>query len=171
MRIAPASDLEEVREIMREYATSTGLDLEFQGFEAELASLETFYEAIFVARCHPEQSEGPSPAHRGRSFAVSAAQDDTLAGCVALRDLGDGICEMKRLYVRPSYRGHDLGRKLALRVIDEARQRGYRAMRLDTLPSMQQAMSLYESLGFRDIEPYRFNPIEGSRFMELKLRA
>jgi putative acetyltransferase len=148
MVIEPASDLDEVRAIMREYAASTGLDLEFQGFEAELASLDTFYAAIFVANCHRERMTG---------------------GCVALRDLGGGLCEMKRLYVRPAWRGRNLGRALAERVIDEARKRGYRAMRLDTLPTMQQAMALYESLGFRDIEPYRFNPIAGSRFMELTL--
>ena len=146
MLIEPASDLDEVRTIMREYALATGVDLAFQKFDEEMAALETFYEAIFVAR------EGTA-----------------LAGCVALRSLGEGLCEMKRLYVRPAFRGHDLGRKLARQVIEEARARGYKAMRLDTLPSMLTAMSLYESLGFREIEPYRYNPIAGSRYMELTL--
>jgi ribosomal protein S18 acetylase RimI-like enzyme len=174
MRIEAASNLDEVREIFREYAQSTGVDLGFQNFDQELATLPTFYAAIFVARpnCHPERSEG-SPADArisspiGGSFAD--AQDDTVAGCVALRDLGDQLCEMKRLYVRPAFRGRSLGKTLALHVIAEARARGYKAMRLDTLPSMNEAMGLYESLGFRDIEPYRFNPVAGSRFLELTL--
>ena len=143
MRIERASDLDEVRTILREYAEATGVDLQFQNFEHELATLAEFYVAIFLA----EES----------------------AGCVALRHIDDSICEMKRLYVRPAFRGHNLGRRLAERVIDEARARGYKTMRLDTLPTMHDAMRLYESLGVRDIEPYRFNPIEGSRFMELNL--
>ena len=146
MQIEPASDLDEVREIMREYAVATGVDLAFQKFDEEMATLEKFYVAIFVARA----PEG-------------------VAACVALRDLGDGICEMKRLYVRPAFRGHHLGRRLAEHIIAEAKARGYKAMRLDTLPTMLSAMSLYESLGFRDIEPYRYNPIAGSRYMELTL--
>ena len=146
MRIEPASDLDDVRAIFREYAESTGVDLEFQNFDRELATLAEFYVAIFVAR-----------------------EADQIAGCVALRDLGDAICEMKRLYVRPAFRGRNLGRELALHVIDAARTRGFKAMRLDTLPTMRGAMALYESLGFRDIEPYRFNPVAGSRFLELRL--
>ena len=130
------------RELILEYAESTGVDLSFQGFQNEIAALDTFYEAIFIA-----------PG----------------AGCVALRHLDDETCEMKRLYVRPQYRGTGLGRDLARRVIDEARSRGYSRMRLDTLPTMHSAMKLYESLGFRDIEPYRYNPIEKSRNMELTL--
>ena len=167
--IEPASDMDEVRAIFREYATAAGVDLAFQKFDEEMATLDTFYVAIFVARGHPERSEGPPAVRHGRSFAVFAAQDDTVAGCVALRDLGDGLCEMKRLYVRPAFRGQNLGRTLAEHVIAEGRVRGFKAMRLDTLPSMQSAMALYESLGFRDIDAYRFNPIAGSRYMELTL--
>jgi ribosomal protein S18 acetylase RimI-like enzyme len=143
MRIERAADLDDVRAILREYAEATGVDLQFQNFEHELATLEDFYVAIFLA--------------------------EENAGCVALRHLDDATCEMKRLYVRPAFRGRNLGRQLAERVIEEARTRGYKTMRLDTLPTMLDAMRLYESLGFRDIPPYRFNPIEGSRYMELTL--
>jgi ribosomal protein S18 acetylase RimI-like enzyme len=151
IRIEPARDIEAVRAIFREYAHSTGLDLEFQGFAEELATLPGSY----------------APP---RGALLAALTDDgDLAGCVALRELGDGLCEMKRLYVRPQFRGSGAGRALALRVIEEARTRGYRAMRLDTLPSMGGAIALYESLGFRDIAPYRYNPIEGTRYFELSL--
>lgn len=145
MRIEPASDMDEVRGIFREYASSLGVDLSFQDFEHELASLPEYYVAIFLAR------------------------DGDVAGCVALRHIDDTTCEMKRLYVRPKHRGKDLGRTLAKQVIDDARRRGYKAMRLDTLPSMTAAIALYESLGFRDTAPYRYNPVEGSRFLELTL--
>ena len=144
--IEPAEDLSIVRELITEYANSLGVDLSFQDLDHELATLDAFYELILLAR------------------------DETrAAGCVALRRIDDAICEMKRLYVRPSFRGHDLGRKLAERIIDEARQRGYQRMRLDTLPTMTAAIPLYRSLGFVEIEPYRFNPVEGTRFMELAL--
>jgi len=146
--IEPASDLDEVRAIVREYAESLGVDLEFQGFAHEMETLAEYYFVILVARWNGE-----------------------LAGCVALRHLDDGICEMKRLYVRQAYRGHDIGRSLAEKTFAIARERGYRAMRLDTLPSMQSAMRLYEQLGFVDIAPYRFNPIEGTRFLERKLES
>lgn len=146
MIIEPASDMDEVRAIFREYAASLGVDLSFQDFEHELEALPDYYVVIVMAR-----------------------EDGQLAGCVALRHLDDDVCEMKRLYVRPAFRGRDLGRTLANHVIEEARKRGYKTMRLDTLPSMRTAMSLYESLGFRDVDAYRFNPIEGSRFLELTL--
>ena len=146
MIIEPASDMDEVRNIFREYASSLGVDLSFQDFEHELEALPDYYVVIFMAR-----------------------ENGQLAGCVALRHLDDETCEMKRLYVRPAFRGRDLGRTLATHVIEEARNRGYKTMRLDTLPSMRTAMSLYESLGFRDVDAYRFNPIEGSRFLELTL--
>jgi ribosomal protein S18 acetylase RimI-like enzyme len=144
--IEPASDLTVVRELLREYARSTGLDLEFQGFGHELETLETHYELILVAR-----EEGETP------------------GCIALRRIDDATCEMKRLYVRPAFQGRKLGRALAEAIIAAARERGYARMRLDTLPAMRSAMALYESLGFRDIPPYRYNPVAGTRFMELCL--
>jgi ribosomal protein S18 acetylase RimI-like enzyme len=144
--IAPANELGVVRELVLEYAASLGIDLAFQDFDHELATLDTYYELVLVARI-----------------------GDNVAGCVALRRIDRDVCEMKRLYVRSHFRGQNLGRALATAIIDEARNRGYTRMRLDTLPSMSSAMALYQSLGFHEIAPYRFNPIAGSRFLELPL--
>jgi len=141
IRPAQAQDAERVRELLREYEVRLGVDLSFQDFEAELADPLGFYELVLLA-------EG---------------------GCVALRRIDDEACEMKRLYVRPEARGDGLGRRLADAVIAEARARGYRRMLLDTLPSMAAARRLYATLGFRGTEPYRFNPIEGTTFLELVL--
>jgi len=144
--IAAAAELTPVRELIAEYAQGLGVDLSFQHLEEELASLGSFYELVLLAR-----------------------EPDGIAGCVALRRIDDDCCEMKRLYVRPAFRGRGIAHELVQTLIGEARSRGYKRMRLDTLPSMQAAMRLYEELGFREIEAYRFNPIEGSRFMELLL--
>jgi GNAT superfamily N-acetyltransferase len=142
IRPAQARDAERVRELLCEYAAGLGVDLSFQDFEAELADPLGFYEVVLLA-------EGE--------------------GCVALRRIDDESCEMKRLYVRPEARGDGLGRRMAEAVIAEARARGYRRMLLDTLPSMAAARALYATLGFRETEPYRFNPIEGTTFLELIL--
>ena len=144
--IAPADDFTIVRELITEYASSLGVDLSFQDLDHELSTLSTFYDRILLAR-----------------------DDDRAAGCVALRRIDAEICEMKRLYVRPAFRGMNLGRELATHIIAAARERGYKRMRLDTLPTMTAAIPLYRALGFVEIEPYRFNPIAGTRFMELEL--
>jgi len=122
----------------------------FQGFDDELAALPGSY----------------APP-RGRLYL--AFDGDDAVGCIALRPLGDDVCEMKRLYLRPVTRGKGVGRTLALHVMDEARAIGYRTMRLDTLPMMREAHALYESLGFRKIPPYYDNPVPGAFFMERTL--
>ncbi|HEX5271417.1 MAG TPA: GNAT family N-acetyltransferase [Gemmataceae bacterium] len=149
--VIAAEEMGMVRILFREYADSLGFGLCFQGFGQELDSL-------------PGRYAPPS----GCLLLVTAG--DRLAGCVALKKLGDGVCEMKRLYVRSRYRGTGLGRMLAGQVIREAKRLGYQAMRLDTVPSaMGGAVALYRSLGFRDIPPYYCNPVPGALFMELQL--
>lgn len=153
IEIEDALDVEAVetaRELLREYEAELGVDLSFQGFAAELDGL-------------PGEYAPP----RGRL--LLARYDGVVAGCIAMRPLANDICEMKRLYVRPDLRASGAGRLLAERVIAEARALGYRRMCLDTLPTMGRAQHLYERLGFRDIVPYRHNPIEGTRFLGLDL--
>lgn len=144
-------DLDVVRTLFREYADGLGVDLAFQDFEAELARLPGKYAP---------------PAGR----LLLAWKGEEAVGCVALRPIGcDKVCEMKRLYVRPHTRGEKLGRRLVERICQEAREAGYTQIRLDTLPTMTTAASLYSTLGFKAIEPYVFNPIPGAMFLALEL--
>ena len=144
--------LEVVRTIFREYAESLNIDLSFQNFEAELAGLP-----------------GKFAAPRGRI--LLAESDGQIIGCIAVRPLDDTICEMKRLYIRPSGRGQQLGKQLAVRICHIAQEAGYTFIRLDTLSTMLAARQLYTSLGFKEISAYVFNPIEGAIFMERDLRV
>ena len=144
-------DLEIVKRLFIEYADSLGFDLSFQNFEEELRNIPGEYAA-------PE------------GCLLLAKYQNKVAGCVALRKLSNGICEGKRLYVRPQFRGLKIGRKLVEAIIAEARRIGHSSMRGDTVPSMQIAQALYASLGFKEIEPYCRNPVEGAKFIELKLK-
>lgn len=146
----PHRDIPDVRRLFREYADGVGVSLCFQGFEEEMAGLPGAYAP---------------PGGR----LLLAWDGEALAGCVALRPLGNADCEMKRLYVRPAARGRWLGRRLAERVIADARSMGCRRLCLDTLPTMTSAIALYRALGFRDIEAYAFNPVEGALFLGLDL--
>jgi putative acetyltransferase len=148
---APGERLEQVRALFLEYASSLEFSLCFQGFDEELRSLPGMY----------------APP-RGRLFLD--VQDGRAAGCVGLHEWGDGAAEMKRLYVRPEFRGRGLARSLTLAALAEARAMGYRAVRLDTIEAtMQHAIALYRDLGFREIAPYRENPIPGVLYLELTL--
>ena len=140
------ADLPVVRELFREYVEALGIDLAFQDFAAELQQLPGKY----------------APPQGRLLVAWDGGQP---VGCVALRPLDGTRCEMKRLYVRPAMRSIQLGRRLAERICDEARQAGYRQICLDTLPTMSSAIRLYMALGFHPIEPYIFNPIEGAIFL------
>jgi len=147
-----AADFEQARALFREYESWLAVDLCFQNFEKELAELPGKYAP-------PE----------GRL--LLALENQEAAGCVALRKIGEQTCEIKRLFLRPQFRGRGLGRQLAEAIISEARQIGYQRMRLDTLPpKMNDAIGLYRSLGFKEIEPYYHNPVPGAKFMELDLR-
>lgn len=149
---ARADDIPTVRSLLREYADALDFSLDFQGFARELASLPGEYAppggALLVARV-----------------------DGAIAGCVGLRRLGGDTCEMKRLYVPAAWRGRGLGAALAKGAVVHARRLGYRRMRLDTVPGMETAQALYRRLGFREIAPYRRNPVPGARFLELDLGA
>jgi len=145
-----AQNLELIRNLFEEYSASLGFDLDFQDFEEELVNLPGVYAP-------PD----------GRL--LIAFWQEQVAGCVALRKLEDRICEMKRLYVRPQFQNLGIGRSLAEAIIEEARKIDYSRMRLDTISSMDRAKALYLSLGFKEIAPYRYNPIKGAAFMELVL--
>jgi GNAT superfamily N-acetyltransferase len=149
---ASAADIEEVRELFREYEAAIGVDLCFQDFQHELSTL-------------PGQYSRPA----GRL--LLAVDGTRTLGCVGLRGLSRSDCEMKRLYVRPAARATGLGRLLVTTVLDEARTAGYRRVLLDTLPSMNEAITLYRSVGFTDAVPYRHNPIAGALYLALELQA
>ena len=142
IRDAATSDIAMVRRLFEAYAASLDVDLCFQGFHQELASLPGKYDPILIC---PGQ------------------------GCVALRPLSRDVAEAKRLYVRPSCRGTGLGRRLADAIVQAARTKGYRSVRLDSLPQMAAAIAMYRRMGFREIEPYYDNPVPGAVFLELAL--
>jgi putative acetyltransferase len=147
------ADVAAARTLMREYGDFLGIDLSFQGFEEELAGL-------------PGKYAPPS----GALLLALLSPGRRVAGCVALRKLAPGICEMKRLFVRPRHRGLGIGRALAERIVEEGAARGYRAMRLDTLDRLESAVALYRALGFVPIPPYCRNPLPGAMFWEKRLR-
>ena len=149
-RVTGGDELQIVRDLFREYEASLAFDLDFQGFEDELASLPGRY--------------GPPTGSL-----LLARLGEEVAGCVAVRALEAGVCEMKRLFVRPGFRGHRVGASLGRAILDEARSLGYASMRLDTVTSMTAANRLYESLGFRSIAAYCENPLPDAEFKELRL--
>ncbi len=154
--ICPTSDQDwrDVRAILRDYADSLDVDLCFQGFEQELATLPGAYA--------PPQG-----------LMLLALVDGAVAGCGAFRNLPDvdypNACEMKRLFVRPAFRRFGLGRQLAQSLMDRASQAGYSSMLLDTLDEMEAARGLYESLGFEEVPPFYFNPIPGAHYLRVVL--
>ena len=155
MLIFPArtqEDIDHARTLFHEYQEGLGISLCFQNFDKELKNLPGDY----------------APPN-GRLL-LATDDEDQLAGCIALRKLSPGVCEMKRLFVRPTHRGSGLGQLLVRSIIDEARKLGYTHMRLDTIPGkMDKAIALYRALGFVEIGPYCDNPVAGAMFMQLEL--
>ena len=155
MRVVEATtdaDFSSAKSLIEEYAASLEVDLDFQGFREEIARF-------------PGDYAPPS------GTVLLAYDGGEPVGVVALRRQDDSVCEMKRLYVRPKFRGRGIGRALSERVVRRAVQLGFSTMRLDTLPTMDAALGLYRALGFREIPAYRFNPVGGAHFMELDLSS
>lgn len=153
LKLIEAQSPEEIdiaKVLFQEYASSLDFCLCFQHFNEELKEIQTIY----------------SPPH-GCLFL--AFFDNQPAGCVALRKLEDDICEMKRMYVKPKFRSKGIGRALTEKIIEKAKSAGYKKMRLDTVSTMKEAISLYRSLGFKEIQPYTHNPIKGALFLEINL--
>lgn len=152
IQVKTENHIAKTRQLFKEYAEHLDFDLDFQNFQDELRSLPGTYSepngVIFLAK------------DKGK-----------IAGCIALRPIDDLICEMKRLYIRPQFRSKGYGRALAKRILVEARKMHYKKMRLDTVTSMTAAISLYQSMGFKDIPPYCHNPLNGARYFELDLRT
>jgi len=143
-------DIGHIRDLFREYQQWLGVDLCFQGFEQEMIDL-------------------PGKYAEPKGCLLLARDGEAIVGGVGLWPLDESVCEMKRLYVRPDGRGRGLGRRLAVAIIDEARNRGYGRMFLDTLPQLTAALTLYNSLGFVETEPYYDNPLEGVSYLSLDL--
>jgi ribosomal protein S18 acetylase RimI-like enzyme len=143
-------EIESARILFLEYAKSLNFDLCFQGFDEELKNLPGDYSfpggEILLAYC-----------------------DGKLAGCAALRKFEEEISEMKRMYVRPEFRGKKIGRLLAVNIINDAKEMGYKKMRLDTIETMKEAIALYKDIGFKEISSYRYNPVDNVKYMELDL--
>lgn len=135
------------KELFEEYAAALNVDLCFQGFDEELKTLHLQYNLP-------------------KGCLVLIFEDFNVIGCAAIREFKDQNCELKRMYLKPKYRGMSLGKKLLQFMFDKAKELGYTKMLLDTLPQMKQAQSLYAQFGFKQIESYRFNPVEGTVFME-----
>ena len=150
IKVKDKEHLAVIGELFLEYAESLGFSLCFQDFDKELAGL-------------PGEYAPPN------GCLILAVADSKPCGCVALHKLEEGICEMKRLYIKPEFRGKGFGKLLVNAVIDEAKKIGYTKMRLDTVPQMKEAINLYQQIGFKEIEPYRKNPIDGALYMEMDL--
>lgn len=145
------SEFDDARNLYQQYAASLNIDLSFQDFDAELRALEVQYSAP-------------------KGAVVLVYKEETPIGCVGIRENAAGIAELKRMFVLPDYRQYKIGKKLLNIALETASALGYTFIRLDTLPSMTPAINLYRSVGFYDIAPYRFNPVEGAVYMEKKLR-
>ena len=143
-------ELNSVIELFDEYSSTLGLDLSFQDYKSETESLPGEYAFPY-----------------GRLYV--AKYDDEPAGCIALRPFAGNSCEMKRLFVKPQFRGKKIGKSLVEKIIADARLIGYARMVLDTIPELKTATVLYKKMGFYVIEPYRYNPIEGALFMQIDL--
>jgi len=150
-QVESPAQVEVARSLFREYEAWLKVDLCFQSFEAELSAL-------------------PMPYVPPNGALLLATAEGEVAGCGAFRPLAEGVCELKRMFLRPAFRGKGSGRKLANSLIDLARAAGYRSMRLDSIDFMREAVMLYQSLGFRRIERYYNNPHPGALFFELELR-